>query len=355
MRGWILLVLITASLAGCLSSESGDSLLFDTSPQGTATPEERSSPTESATDVMVTMENGRYRAEQTHTYTNGFAGSMSFRIDLDGFNGGQILRGEDVSRYELVRETYATGETEQEAREALEAMVRTFDDRMEDNVQVIASAAYFEPGVGPGGPSICIVACAQASVYQGGANFVMTVPTRIASDFDLESSNGGLVLAGLQGQRASLETSNGGATVGGQFQDLDVDTSNGVVAVDGNFGDVRLHTSNAGVSVDGSVAGDLDVSTSNAAIHFDLLRSSSGEARWVFDTSNGGISGEFAGSSWDITADTSNAGIQVNVQDGEQLDDDPVRVRSNNWSSADTRTTVALDTSNAGISVDAVY
>jgi hypothetical protein len=127
------------------------------------------------------------------------------------------------------------------------------------------------------------------------------------ADLELETSNGGVDLAALDGNIV-VRSSNGGIHAQQLSGTVEIDTSNGGIQVDALKGAVKVHTSNGAIGVE-HMDGRCEVATSNGAVHvggrFDELD---------VHSSNGGVtvraeSGSRMASNWSLV--TGNAAVHL--------------------------------------------
>ena len=106
----------------------------------------------------------------------------------------------------------------------------------------------------------------------GGAEISVVVPESI--DLDLETSNGAIVVEGVEVTAlASLESSNGRVTLNDVTGDVKIKTSNGRINIQGFTGQVEAQTANGSIDFTGTLRGgsENELRTSNGSIDVILV------------------------------------------------------------------------------------
>lgn len=139
-----------------------------------------------------------------------------------------------------------------------------------------------------------------------GCSFEIEVPD--GSGVELRTSNGAIVLSGLEGQ-ASLNTSNGKIDVFDHRGPLNARTSNGTIVVREIDGPVDLKSSNGRISVN-EVGGSVKAITSNGGVGIAFNPESQGpvEARFSNGSITLNISSNFSG---ELYAKTRNGAVRT--------------------------------------------
>jgi DUF4097 and DUF4098 domain-containing protein YvlB len=119
-----------------------------------------------------------------------------------------------------------------------------------------------------------------------GCRFTIQLPD--AAGVTVQTSNGGITIAGLAG-RAELETSNGAITITGHDGPVQAKTSNGRITMDGVTGPIVADTSNGRVNIDlpDAATGPVTIDTSNGAVALEVGPAFAGAL--TMDTSNGSV------------------------------------------------------------------
>jgi hypothetical protein len=148
------------------------------------------------------------------------------------------------------------------------------------------------------------------SIDIGSSNGKMTLQT-LKGSLKAHTSNGSINATGIDG-KCELATSNGRIDATGRFESLSIASSNATVMARVESGsrmssDWRLSSSNAGVDLflPTDLKANLDASTSNAGIMVGLPITLQGYQ------SNGQVRGTLNGGGPEISIRTSNAGVRV--------------------------------------------
>jgi hypothetical protein len=330
--------LATALLSGCVTDTTGSvGAASDPSaagaPQGSAAGSAATHGTPKRADgpVDVKPEGGQFVARRTVTVANDFGGAASSRLTLDSFNGGLSVQESSDGGYQFKAELYGRGPTQDQARQALDALTLDAQDDLAAGVLALSFVLASSPLQSAGPLPIPPI------VGNGGSNnggtFSLLVPPQPGHEMSLDSSNGGIAVDGLHGPSLGADTSNGGLSIHGAFGKAELGTSNGGIDLQGTFHDVTAGTSNAGVDA-------------------DLRPSRSGKV--AISTSNGGIDVRVpdSGAAYDVTGDTSNADVEIRLGGSRIESDDHAAYRSPGFASAPVQVTLDLSSSNAGITVE---
>jgi hypothetical protein len=329
----LLPLLVVAALAsGCLADQPatfrGD-LDAPAAPEGAnaGTPATHSSPQRDDGTVEVRSEGGQTAARRTVTVSNDFGGAGRSHVVLGSFNGALVLKASTDGGYHFTAEMYGRGQTEQEARQALDLLrLQNTDDLRDGELELSFALTANTPAALP----LPIVVPNGAN---NGASYTLWLPPEPAHDLEAGTSNGAIAVEGLHGPRLKAGTSNGAIASEGGFDVVEARSSNGAISLEGTFNDVEAQTTNAAIAVEirPTRTAAVRLATSNGAIVVDLPRD---------------------GTAFDITADTSNGRVIIEVEDRDSVSDDHASYRSPSWSSAGRRLTLDLDTSNASIVVE---
>jgi hypothetical protein len=326
------LLVVAALAAGCLvdqpSTFSGDPAepgVPEGSNAGTA--RAHSSPQRDDGAVEVKSEGGQTVARRTVTISNDFGGAARSHVVLGSFNGAIVVKTSPDGGYRFTAEMHGRGQSEQEARRALDLLrLQNTDDLRAGELELSFALTANTPATLP----LPVVLPDGAN---NGASYTLWLPPQPAHDLEAGTSNGAIVSEGLHGPRLKAGTSNGAIASDGGFDQVEARTSNGAISLEGTFNDVDAQTSNGAIAVDlrPTRTSEVRLSTSNAAVVVDLPRD---------------------GAAFDITADTSNGKVLLDVEDRDSVSDDHASYRSPGWSSAEVQLTLDLDTSNASIVVE---
>jgi hypothetical protein len=329
--------LAAAALSGCIADTSsslgsvGDPSAAE-APQGheAGSPASHGTPKRADGPVDVKPEGGQFVARRTVTVTNDFGGAASSKLTLDSFNGGIAVKASSDGGYQFKAELYGRGPTQDQARQALDALTLAAQDDLAAGTLtlsfVLSSAPLSSAGPLPIPPIV-------GSGSNNGGTFSLLVPPQPGHEMSLDSSNGGIAVDGLHGPSLKADSSNAGLSVHGAFGKAELDTSNGGIDLQGTFHDLAADTSNAGVDA-------------------DLHPSRSGKV--TLSTSNGGIDVRVpaSGAAYDVTGDTSNADVEIRLGGSHIESDDHATYRSPDFASAPVQVTLDLSSSNAGITVE---
>jgi hypothetical protein len=311
------------------------------SPAGT--PSGHGAPQVDRGQVAVSREGSHWRATQVIEVSNGFGGADRAAASLASLNGGIDVQGTDGNGYHGTVTLHGTGTSEQMARDALATLELRTPDSLDGTslsfgLQVVATTTSLPSEAGRGG-SIDLET-PRGPLYSLGA----------------DTSNGGIHLKGLRGDRLSGDTSNGDVTLTDIASNhVGMDTSNGGIKANGFAAtDATLATSNGGIDIDGA-ADTITLDTSNGPIDAKLQPTATGH--YTLDSSNGQITLKLKGdgqTGFDATASTSNGRASITLAGGEAVgsqDTDAVHVRTAGFSGKAVQATIVADTSNADIHI----
>ncbi len=331
-----LILLVAAVLAsGCLSElnspGAGQSPEDASAPSGNnaGTAASHSSPTRTESSVDVRPEGSQYVATKTVTIDNDFGGASRSHVVLTTFNGAIALQPSQDGGYHFTANLYGRGTTEQEARQALDLLeLQNTDDLRGDSLELSFALTANTPSMLP-------IPVVLANGVNNGAAYFLQVPPEPAHDLEAGTTNGAIAAVGLHGPHYKAGTSNGAIAANGAFDRVEAQTTNGAISLEGGtFNDVDGQTNNGAIAVtlDPTRSATVHLTTSNGAIAVSVPRDDA--------------------VAFDITADTTNGRVTIEVEDHDSVDDDHGEYRSPHWSSADIQLTLDLDTTNGSIVVE---
>lgn len=320
------LLLLVALTAGCLDpgptpSDPLAASIPDGERAGSPSTHGGAEPDESA--VSVSREGSRWVARQTITLSNDFGGASHSKFTLDTLNGDVRVGVASDGGYEVVANLHGAGDTEAQARHALDDLRYSSTDSL-------------------GGSTLTVsVRIARASsqplplTESNGASIAAKLPPEPGHAITADSSNGGITVTGLHGTNLVVDSSNGDLSVSGAFADVVADTSNGAIGLSGTFNTVVADTSNGAITatVRATRSGSLSFSSSNGAIRVTL------EAG--------------ADRAFDAAGDTSNGQVTIDLGDAQASDEDEASARSPAYGDRPIQVEVDAETSNGGITITA--
>lgn len=321
-----LCLLIAAALtAGCVgNTATTNDPLSAAPPEGAqaGSPSSHGGPDRDETGVTVQRQGSSWIARKTITLANDFGGASRSDIDLGTLNGAVKVSAGGDGGYKVVAALFGQGNTEAQARDALDRLRYSEDDSLDGSTLGLSVHVSSTGQQLPNGAS-------------HGASFTVTLPPQPSHAIDADSSNGAMTVSGLHGGMLSLGSSNGQISVEGTFAKLVADTSNGPISLSGTFNTVSADTSNGAITatVRAAASGTLAFETSNAAIRVTLA---AGPDR-----------------GFDVSADTSNDEVTIDLGDEQASGDDDASARSDGYAGKPIQVKVVADTSNAGITVKA--
>ena len=266
-------------------------------------------------DIFDFDSSGGYQAQETKTF-EGMITSDIISLEIDNFNGPISVStwGKDEYDFELniraKRESY------------LEDLKIDFDVMETGGMTQGISLAYDIP---------------QSSMSRYSIGVEVFLPEDAIINLDLRSSNGGISLSEVSGERARLSTSNGALVLDDVYYDeFDGDTSNGGISGLFESPDTSLLTSNGAVDIElpCTFSGDYEISTSNARV--DIKVSSSNNV------------------GYDLSLSTSNGNIHLDLPDLDYSINQRNRaaVETTDFSSKEVQITIEAGTSNSSINVE---
>jgi DUF4097 and DUF4098 domain-containing protein YvlB len=267
------------------------------------------------TDVFDGGSIGSYTAHDTKTF-NGAITASSISLDIDNFNGPISVSTWSKDEYSVELDIRAKRE------EYLDDLKVDFDIMETQLMTQGISLGYDIPST-------------SKSRYAIGVEVFL--PAGGSINLNLVSSNGGITLSDIEGERVYLRTSNGAFELNNVYaEEIDGETSNG--ALSGTF-----------------EAPDTSLSTSNGAIDLNLPCTLSGNYR--LSTSNSRIDLKLSSNTqvgYDLEFSTSNGNINVDAPNLEYTTNQSTRkvAKTENFASKNVKITIDADTSNSNIDVD---
>jgi DUF4097 and DUF4098 domain-containing protein YvlB len=267
------------------------------------------------TDVFDSDSLGGYTARDTKTFHGAITAKNIF-LEIENFNGPISVSTWSKSEYNVELEIRSKRE------EYLDEFNVEFDIMETQTMTQGISLSYNIP---------------QSSRSRYAVSVEVFLPEDVAINLNLRSSNGGIVLSDVAGDRMILRTSNGRVELNDvYFDEIDVETSNG--AISGRFEASETH-----------------LSTSNGAINLKLPCTISGNYR--LSTSNGRIdlevsSDNFVG--YDLELSTSNADISIDLPQMDYSTNQRMRkvAKTDGFSSKSIQIIIEANTSNGNIAID---
>ncbi|MHB1261702.1 MAG: DUF4097 family beta strand repeat-containing protein [Thermoplasmatota archaeon] len=293
---------------------------------GTAT--SHSSPTRTEGSVQVRQEGGQYVATKVITVDNDFGGASRSHVVSMTFNGAVALQPSQDGGYHLTATLHGRGASEPDARQALDLLELQNTDDLRDGSLELSFALTANT------PSMLPLPVVLANGVNNGAAYLLQLPPEPAHDVEVGTSNGAIAVVGLHGPNYKAGTSNGAIAANAAFDRVEAQTTNGAISLGGAFNDVDGQTTNGAIAValDPTRTATVRLATTNGAIAVAVPRDDA--------------------LAFDITADTTNGRVVIDVEGHESVDDDHGDYRSPDWSSAAIQLTLDLDTTNGSIVVE---
>lgn len=311
---WVALLAIGLLVSGCLqqASKEGDGSTAGSSPatdgssptptgaqtpQATGTqaqPTGHGTPQRTNSDVTVSNQgNNEYKASQTVTITNDFGGATTAALNLTTLNGGITATAWKQAGYRFVVNLEASGSTEQQARDALAGMDVIGTDKLDGS----SLALGVEVGLNANSLPVSVGGVPVVGSSNHGATISADLPSPPSYRAALATSNGGIGVSGLHGDRVAATTSNAGVAVSGDWDAASLATSNAGISATGAINDLTGTTSNAGIvaKVSATRNGQQTLSTSNAGIVWSLKGSDHTGVDVDAGTSNGAVTSHLPG------------------------------------------------------------
>lgn len=266
------------------------------------------------TDIFDGGSIGGYTSQDTKTF-NGAITASSISLNIDNFNGPISVSTWSKDEYSVELDIRAK-------RESYLDDLKVDFDIMETQMTQGISLGYEIPSTAQSRYAI------EVSVF---------LPADASINLNLASSNGGITLSDIEGERISLKTSNGAIELNKVYAEvIDGETSN--AALSGTF-----------------EAPDTSLSTSNSAIDLKLLSMRSGNYR--LSTSNARINLELSSSTdvgYDLELSTSNANINLDVPNLDYTTNQRTRkdATTENFASKNVKIQIVAVTSNSNIDVE---
>ncbi|MEA3165889.1 MAG: hypothetical protein QOJ26_758 [Thermoplasmata archaeon] len=318
-------LLVVALTAGCIGGTANpQDPSSAAAPQGAqaGSPSDHGSPERDETAVTATRQGSTWIVRQTITLSNDFGGASHSDITLDTLNGDVTMAAGGNGGYEVVANLFGQGNTEAQARDALDKLRYTDVDSLDGSTLTLTVQVKSTVQQLPQGES-------------HGASFSAKLPPQPSHGLSADSSNGKLTVTGLHGGSVALDSSNGDLTVSGVFAKVVADTSNGAIGLSGTFNAITADTSNGAITatVRSTASGALRFSSSNADIRVTL---EAGSDR-----------------GFDVSGDTSNGEVTIDLGDAQASDEDDASARSDGYAGKAIKLDVDADTSNADITITA--
>jgi hypothetical protein len=218
---------------------------------------------------------GSYRAEGTRTF-DGSVTANAVTFIVRNRNGAVSVSTWDSSEYRIELTIRARGFTVGEAQRTIDDLdVDVTEERIQNQLRLVLE--YNIP---------------ESTWRKLSIGITAYLPADAEVNLDLESSNGGIYLSGIQGDSVNLVTSNGPLVLEGVYANgITGFSSNGGIEGQIEASDTTLGTSNGGIeiTIPCTASGSYDLSTSNGNVR--LAVSSSDEVGYDLDlsTSNGNI------------------------------------------------------------------
>lgn len=303
MRTFALLAAL-ALLAGCASHEPIASPVQEplaggavdpaaaSPPSGPAagTAQGHGTPHREASAVTVKLEGTGWVARQTVTVTNDFGGAAVAHAGFATTNGDVGVAAGKGGGYRLRAELRATAGSEQEARDLLATMVVHNEDSLADGRLELGLKVEFKPDNAPA-PLL------QLGNRQRGADVAAELPPEPAIGVAAGTTNGGVTVAGLHGDRLELHTTNGGVSAQGAWEEAAMGATNGGLTLKGTFNRLDLGTANGDIEAEvaSTASGSQSAQTTNGGIGWTVARASSVGVRVDASTTNGEVSASLPG------------------------------------------------------------
>jgi len=266
------------------------------------------------TDVFDGDSFSGYNARDTKTF-NGVTTASSIYLEVDNFNGPISVSTWSKDEYSVKLDIRAKRE------EYLDDLKIDFDVMESQTITQGISLSYDIP---------------QSATSRYTIGVEVFLPADASINLNLMSSNGGIDLSDIEGERMTLRTSNGALELNEVYsEEIDGDTSNG--------------------DISGMVeAPDTSLSTSNGAIDLDLPCTQSGSYR--LSASNGRIDIKVSSSTgvgYDLELTTSNGNIDIDLPNLEYSTNQQTRkvAETANFASKNVHITINASTSNSSIDV----
>jgi len=271
-------------------------------------------------DIVDVGVSGDYKAEETKSFS-GVAMADRIYLEVDNFNGPIRVSTWGKDEYSIDLTIKAKGTTQKEAEKNLDEFKINFDERLVQGQMRLILNYDISPSA--------------RSKYSIEVEAIL--PVQAGIELDLDSSNGGIYLTDIEGDRLIMDTSNGELVFVNVFAEhITGETSNGQIRGDLEAPDTSLSTSNGKIdlTIPCTVSGEYDVRTSNGAI--ELIVSPSPQVGYDLDLS------------------TSNAGIDIDLSDLDYSQNQRTRkaAKTEGFSGKSVQIVIEASTSNGSIDVD---
>lgn len=249
-------------------------------------------------------------------------------VVLSNVNGEiEVTTGED-DRYSLVANLTGWGSSPEQAREERSQMSFTWDAGVPGERQLLAQVEHDndedDAGLLDGG--------------YGEASLVLTVPADVALDLQATSTNGEILVEGLDALAVRAQTTNGEITL----EDIEAPV-------------VHAGTTNALIEADVAGTSLASFDTTNGEIDATVTPAEDGEIQ--ADTTNGKITvlvPETSDWGYDVEASTTNGRASIGLEDGDKRtseDGDEAWFITHNFEDRAIQTDVVVDSTNGDVHV----
>jgi hypothetical protein len=272
-------------------------------------------------DYFTDFNVGTFRAEGTEAF-DGALTAPNVYLEIDNFNGPIRVSTHTAASFDVMVNIIAKGTSQEQADERLEGFIEKI--RFTDNIVQNQHRLIMNYNL----------ASNLYSLYS--VEVVVTLPSDVLLEADLESSNGGISVASITGTVLQLDTSNGALNL------------NEVVA-----DRISGQTSNGGIEGE-IMANQTHLSSSNGGLTLRLGPPGSGE--YVLSTSNGPVRITLSSASnigYDLDLSTSNGDIDITLPDLEYSENQKTRkiAATVGFESKDIQVSLEVDTSNGNIDI----
>lgn len=366
MRHWVIaFALLSVAFSGCIASDDGGEL--DTAEAGPGEPAAHGTaeivwgPVE--TELSTSLPFG-YRAWQTATITNDFGGASRSSISLETDSGGIDVRplaaappglGAGVPGYLILATREGHGATEEQAIEAMEAVELVHEDELQGDTLRLRTAleAPTTEATSPDPTNLL-----GAMFLSRGGEIAAYLPEGPRHAVRATTGSGGIDVQGLRISELEADTGSGGIDVTDvSARRMVLDTgSGGIDGTDLLVDALQASTGSGGIELQGSFA-SIDADTGSGGIEVEARPLASGSYR--FNSGSGGVDVHLDGSSrngYDVQASTGSGGIDIDIPDGEHLDDGDdenfQHVRTRGFAGKSMQTRIDADTGSGGVVIE---
>lgn len=271
------------------SSPQCDAVGADDGP-GAGSAASHGQPRRSDGEVVVSQQNGQFRATRLVSIANDFGGAAQAQVDLSSMNGNVSACVRQGGGYRINVTLEARAPTEQAARDALDTMVVNHGDALAAGALALNTRVDFATGGAGSGITIAGIDLGGASGdVQRGAHIAAGLPAGASYRFNHMTSNGDVEDSGFSGAAAKLSSSNGSVALDGRWDTASLDTSNGVVAVSGDYAALDASTTNGVIGAALATQRSLSATLSSSNGLVDVMLQPSGAG---FDLQAGTTNGQ---------------------------------------------------------------